>query len=282
MMEAALHQYRKPYRTIRPRSGWQALNLRDLWQARELLLTLATRDVKLRYRQTLLGVLWVVIQPVLAASIFSLVFGRIANLPSHGIPYFIFAYAGILAWNAYQTTLIRVSGCIVQNNHVIVKISFPRLVLPISTVLSVMIDFGVALLVLVVLMLVNDIRPGLGILLLPVWLFLILLFSLGVGLAAATLMVIYRDVQYVIPVLIQLWLYASPVAYAAAAVPVRLRTLYFLNPLTALLEAFRWSLLGRGEIRWQYIVYSAFASFIAFICGALIFRRLEPRFADVI
>ena len=282
MMEASLHQYRKPYRTIRPRSGWQALNLRDLWQARELLLTLATRDVKLRYRQTLLGVLWVVIQPVLAASIFSLVFGRIANLPSHGIPYFIFAYTGILAWNAYQTTLTRVSGCIVQNNHVIVKVSFPRLVLPISTVLSVIIDFGVALLVLVVLILMNGIRPGAGILLLPVWLFLILLLSLGVGLAAATLMVIYRDVQYMIPVLIQLWLYASPVAYAAAAVPVQFRALYFLNPLTALLEAFRWSLLGRGEIRWQYIVYSAFCSFIVFICGALIFKRLEPRFADVI
>jgi lipopolysaccharide transport system permease protein len=282
MIEASLDQYRKPYRTIRPRSGWQALNLRDLWKARELLLTLATRDVKLRYRQTVLGVLWVVIQPILAATIFSLVFGRIANLPSHGIPYFIFAYTGLLAWNAYQTTLTRVSGCIVQNNHVIVKVSFPRLVLPISTVLSVIIDFAVALLVLLVLILINGIRPGAGVLLLPVWLFLILLLALGVGLAAATLMVIYRDVQYVIPVIIQLWLYASPVAYGAAAVPAQFRAFYFLNPLSALLEAFRWSLLGRGEMRWEYIAYSAAFSFIVFICGALIFKRLEPGFADVI
>src|SRR4051812_14558758 len=246
-MEGPLPQYRKPYRTIRPRSGWQAINLRDIWKARELLLTLASRDLKLRYRQTILGVLWVVIQPLLAAGIFSFIFGQVAKLPSDGVPYFIFTYTGLLAWNLFQATLTRASGCIVQNSHLILKVSFPRLVLPLSTVFSVIIDFGVALLMLAVLMFINRIGPGAGILLLPLWFSLILLLSVGIGLIGSTLMVIYRDVQYVLPVLMQFWLYASPVAYAVAAVPPRFRAFYFLNPLTGLLEAFRWSLLGRGE-----------------------------------
>ena len=281
-MEGSLHQYRKPDRIIRPRVGWQAIDVREIWKARELLATLALRDVKLRYRQTALGIIWVVLQPTLAAAIFAFVFGQIARLPSEGVPYFVFSYTSIIAWNVFSNTLMRTSGCIVQNSHLILKISFPRLILPLSTVFSIVIDFGVALLVLTVLLIVNGLGPGAGLLLLPVWLSLLILLAIGIGMIASALMVIYRDVQYVVPVLIQLWLYASPVAYAVSVVPARFRPLYFLNPLTGLLEAFRWSLLGRGALRWEYVLYSAFFTFIVFLGGAFIFKRMERRFADVI
>lgn len=281
-MEGSLHHYRKPYRIIRPRVGWQAIDVREIWKARELLATLALRDVKLRYRQTALGIIWVVLQPTLAAAIFAFVFGQIARLPSEGVPYFVFSYTSIIAWNVFSNTLMRTSGCIVQNSHLILKISFPRLILPLSTVFSIVIDFGVALLVLTLLLIINGLVPGAGLLLLPVWLSLIILLAIGIGMIASALMVIYRDVQYVLPVLIQLWLYASPVAYAVSVVPARFRPFYFLNPLTGLLEAFRWSLLGRGEIRWESVGYSALFTFLVFIGGAFIFKRMERRFADVI
>lgn len=272
----------KPYLLIEPRAGWQALSVKELWQYRDLLMTLAWRDVKLRYRQTALGVIWVVLQPLIAAGLFSFVFGKVAKLPSDGLPYFLFAYAGLLGWSAFSSTLTKSSGCLLQNAQLVSKVYFPRLVLPLSTVFSSLIDFGVALIMLAVMMLVMGLHPGIGVLLLPVWLALILLLSVGLGLFASALTVTYRDVQYVLPVLTQFLMYASPVAYALSAVPMHLRWLYHLNPLSTLLEGFRWSLLGVGYLETGAITYSALVSVGIFIWGAFAFKKMERKFADVI
>ena len=273
----------KPYISIRPSSGWQAIDLRELWQFRDLLAALAQRDVKLRYRQTALGVLWVVLQPLIAAGIFSFVFGKIAKLPAPaGVPYLVFSFAGLLAWNAFNSTLTKASGCLVGNAQLVSKVFFPRLVLPLSTVFSTVIDFGVALVVMALLLAVNRVPIHAGLLLLPVWLLLIVLLALGVGLYAAALMVSYRDIQFILPVLTQFLLYGSPVAYAFASVPARWHAVFALNPLTGLLEAFRWSLLGTGPPPPWMLLYSAGAALAVFAGGALSFKAMERRFADVI
>ena len=245
-------------------------------------MTLAGRDVKLRYRQTALGVIWVVLQPLVAAGIFSLVFGRVAKLPSDGVPYFLFAYAGLLGWNAFSTTLTKASSCLVGNSHLISKVSFPRLVLPLSTLVGTLIDFGVALAMMSVLMVCYHVAPGWGILLLPLWLLLVMMLAVGIGLYTSALAVTYRDIQYVLPVMIQFAMYVSPVAYAVSVVPMRLRATYFLNPLSGLLEAFRWSLLGTGNIQWAYVAYSIVVVVGVFVAGAFMFKKMERKFADVI
>jgi len=272
----------KPYLTIKPTSGWQAINLRELWQFRDLLVTLAQRDVKLRYRQTALGALWVLLQPLMAAGIFSFVFGKVAKLPSDGLPYFVFSYAGLLGWNAFSSTLTKASGCLLQNANLVSKVYFPRLVLPLSVVFSTLIDFAVALGLMAVLMAVYHVVPTAALLLLPVWLALIVLLAVGVGLYAAALTVTYRDVQYVLPVVTQFLLYASPVAYAVSAVPAHLRLVYFVNPLSGLLEAFRWSLLGTGHLDARIVAYSVAVTMLVFVGGALSFKKMERKFADVI
>jgi lipopolysaccharide transport system permease protein len=272
----------KPYLVIKPRSGWTALNLLEIWQYRDLLLTLAIRDVKLRYKQTALGVAWVILQPLLAAGIFSFVFGAVAKLPSDGLPYFVFSYAGLLGWNAFNSTLTKASACIVGNSQLVSKVYFPRLILPLSTVLSTLLDFVVGLALMVLLAILYHVAPGPGILLLPVWLALLIMLAVGIGTYSAALMVPYRDLQYVIPVLLQFLLYASPVAYSVAAVPERLRLVFLLNPLSALLEAFRWSLLGRGRLDGLAIAYAAAATIAIFAFAAFAFRKMERTFADVI
>lgn len=271
-----------PLFTIRASPRWAALNLRELWQYRDLLLTLAERDVKLRYRQTALGVVWVILQPLLGALIFAFVFGRVANLSGGGVPYIVFAYAGLLGWNAFNSTLTKASSCIVGNAHLVSKVFFPRLILPLSTVLSTLIDFIVAMSVMVVLLTIYGITPGWGILLLPAWLSLLVLFAVGMGLYTSALMVSYRDLQYAIPVLVQFLLYASPVAYSVSEVPQTMRWAYSLNPLVGLLEAFRWSLLGVGQPQWSLVAYSSMAVLATFVLGAIAFKRMERKFSDVI
>ncbi len=272
----------KPYLVLRPSQGWQALDLKQIWLYRDLLMTLAGRDIKLRYRQTALGVVWVILQPLVAAGIFSFVFGKVAKLPSDGVPYIIFSYAGLLAWNAFSSTIGKTSSALVGNAGLISKVYFPRLVLPFSTVPSTLLDFVVALGMMAVLMVIYGIVPGFGLLLLPVWLALIVMIAMGIGLFTSALMVTYRDVQYVLPVVTQFLLYASPVPYAVSQVPAEYRAVYFLNPLSSLLEAFRWSLIGRGEMNWGYLAYSAVFAILAFVGGAFAFKKMEKRFADVI
>ena len=277
----------KPHLTIQPTAGWQAINLRELWQFRDLLTTLAQRDVKLRYRQTALGVVWVILQPLISAGIFSFVFGKVANLPApNGVPYFVFAYAGLLAWNVFSNTLGKTSGCLLANSNLVSKVYFPRLALPLSTVFSTLIDFSVALLMMAALMVINHVVPTVALLLLPVWLLFILLLALGLGMYTSALMVSYRDVQFVLPVVTQFLLYGSPVAYmlsyALTKIPPGLRSFYLLNPLTGLLDAFRWSLIGHQPLLVGPVIYGATVSVLVFILGAFSFKKMERKFADVI
>ena len=284
----------EPHLIIRPRKGWQALDLSQVWQFRDLLGTLAQRDVKLRYRQTALGVVWVILQPLIAAGLFSFVFGAVAGLPSGGVPFIVFSYAGLLCWNLFSSTLSKSSGVLVQNAGLVSKVYFPRIVLPLSTVYSSLVDFGVASLLMIVLMSLFHVAPSWGLLLLPLWIVLTLVLAVGCGLYLSALMVSYRDVQYVVPVMMNFLLYASPVAYSLATVTERIShkfspgvtewvTRAFLaNPMAGLLEAFRWSILGGQQPIWGAVIYSAFCSIAFLLGGAFAFKRMERRFADVI
>ena len=237
--------FSEPHLILKPPSGWSALNLRDVWQFRDLMMELAARDIKVRYKQTALGAIWIILQPLLAAGAFTFVFGKVANLQSDGIPYFIFSYAGLLGWNLFSNTLGKTSGCLVGNSHLISKIFFPRLVLPLSVIPSVLLDFFVAGAMMIVLMAYFHVRPTPALLLLPVWMLMLLLLSMGIGLCTAALAVTYRDVAMVLPVFTQILQYASPVAYALSRVPVKYDRFYLWNPLAGLLSAFRWSWLAQ-------------------------------------
>jgi len=272
----------QPFLTIRPPGLWSPFALGEVWSYRDLLWALAVRDVKLRYRQTALGIVWVVLQPLLAAGIMSFLFGFIAKLPSNGLPYFLLSYTGMLGWQAFNGTLTKASQCIVGNSQLVSKVYFPRLILPLSTVLSTLLDFAVGFVLLLVLMGIYDIRPHASLLVLPLLLFLLIALAVGVGLWVSALMVTYRDLQYVIPYFMQLLMYASPVAFTVLAVPENFQVFLFLNPLTGLLEAFRWAIVGQGTISGIAIVYSVVVTVLAFILGAFAFKRMERSFADVI
>jgi lipopolysaccharide transport system permease protein len=278
----ATNEEPRPYLVIRPPSRWSPINVRELWEFRDLLHRFVVRDLKLRYRQTALGVAWVVLQPLLAAGVFAFVFGRVADLDSEGVPYFAFAFAGMLAWNTFNQSLTRMSGSLVANSGLIAKIFFPRLVLPLSTLGAVLVDFAVAFTMMTVVWIVAGVAPSWGLLTLPLWLAALLLLAAGVGLLAAALMVPYRDVQYVLPVATQTLLYASPVAYALSAVPQSARGVYQLNPLTGLLEGYRWALLDVGSVRLWPTVWLGVCAVVLFLVGSFNFTRMERKFADVI
>ena len=287
-------QEQEPHLIIRPSRGWQALDLLQVWQFRDLLSTLAQRDVKLRYRQTALGAIWVILQPLISAGIFSFVFGTVAGLPSNGVPYIVFSYAGLLCWNLFSSTLGKTSNVLVANSQLVSKVYFPRMVLPLSTVYSALIDFCVASTIMAVLMLIYRVAPGWGLLLLPLWMLVTLILAVGCGLYLSALMVSYRDVGYIVPVAINFLLYASPVAYSVAtalgriegkfspAMTAIISQAFLANPLAGLLGAFRWSLLGGEQPIWGAVAYSVIFSVVVFTGGAFAFRRMEKRFADVI
>jgi lipopolysaccharide transport system permease protein len=283
-MEMSSTAIRRPLLTIKASKGLAALNLPEVWQFRELFSGLAYRDVKLRYRQTALGVIWVILQPLLAAGIFSFVFGKVAKLSSDGPwPYFVFSYAGLLAWNAFSSTLTKASGCLVGNSNLVSKVYFPRLILPLSIVPSSLVDFAVAMVLMVGLMVKWHVFPGIiPLLLIPMWLLVLMFLALGLGLYAAALMVSYRDVQFILPVVVQLLLYGTPIAYSLKDVPVALQKYCLLNPLTELIAAFRWSLLGTALPDPRWLAYSVALSVLVFVGGAMSFKGMERRFADVI
>ena len=275
-----------PVRRIRPRSGWAIADPVELWRFRDLLLVLAGRDLKLRYRQTALGVAWVLFQPLLAAGIFAVVFGIIAGFRSADVPYFVFAYAGVVGWSAFSATVTRASTSIVSSAQLVSKIYFPRLILPFSAAVSALIDFVVAMAVMAALLVAYRVAPGIALLMLPVWLLTIVLLALGMGLIAAALMVRYRDVQHILPVLVPLLMYATPVAYpladALAALPPPLHVVLVLNPLSGVLEGFRASLLGTAGPSLPTAVYSVATAIVVFTVGMIVFRTMERNFADVI
>ena len=273
----------RPYRLVispPPRIAFPAPA--TLWDAREVLLRFAARDITLRYRQTLLGVLWVVLQPLLTALVFALVFGKVAKLPSGGIPYVVFSFVGLLAWNLFNGIVTRASAALLQNSALVSKVFFPRVLVPLSVACTALLDFAVSLAFLVILFAANGVWPSWPVLLLPLWVTLVVLFASGLGCVLSAWMVSYRDVQYIVPFVWQFLLYGSPVAYSLDAVPDRYRIIYDANPLTWILEEFRWSLLdGPAPPAWQ-VVGSIVVSLTVFVGCMMAFEQMERGLADVI
>lgn len=267
---------------LRPTAGWRAVDLKELWRFRDLVWALALRDVKLRYRQTALGATWVVLQPLLAAGIFSFVFGRVAGLSSGGVPYVVFAFAGLLGWNLFQGTVAKGSISLISNSSMLSKIFFPRLALPMSTVPGTVLDFVVGLGAFIVVAALKHSMPGLPFLTLPVWTVMMLCIALGVALLTSALMVTYRDVGQAVPVALQMLLYITPVAYSLDNVPSNLRFVYALNPLVGVLEGFRWALVPGYDAQLGYAAYSAVFAVVILLVGAISFARMERKFADII
>ncbi len=267
---------------IRAHGGWSPPDLIGIVQHRELLLSLTDRDVRVRYKQTALGVAWVVLQPLLTALIFAFVFGVVAGLATNDRPYLLFAFAGLMAWNTFATTINRVGYSLVGNAHMISKIYFPRLILPLSSVCSTLVDFGVSLALMLLMLVHYRVWPGWGVLLLPVWLTILLMMGLGIGLVAASLMVKYRDVGHLIPVALQLGMYISPVAWSTSFVPEKYQWVYQVNPFFGLLGAFRWSLLGETVPSSFALAYSGLFALVCMVVGLLVFQVQERDFADVI
>jgi len=282
-METSVSTSRRPYLIVRPARGWAALDLRELWQFRDLLLTLAGRDVRLRYRQTALGIAWVVLQPLLLSGIFTVIFGIIGKMPTAGIPPFLFSFAGLLGYGAFNSTLTKSSTSLVGNAHLVSKVYFPRLAIPLSTVFSSLIDFTVSLVVVLLLMAFYRVAPTGRMALMPALLVLFLAMGSGLGLFAAALTVSYRDVQYVVPVLVTALQLVSPIGFDSKIIPSWLLPWYMtLDPLAGLVEAFRWSVLGTGTVHWGYVAYSAAFALAVLLVGAAAFKQMERKFADVI
>ncbi|HKP54363.1 MAG TPA: ABC transporter permease [Chloroflexia bacterium] len=267
---------------IQPARGWEGLNLRELWEYRDLLLILAGRDVKLRYKQTALGIIWVVLQPLAAALIFAVVFGNFARLPSDGMPYLLFVFCGLLVWNYFAGILQRAGTSLVADSRLISKVYFPRLLIPLSSAGAVLIDFAVTLMVFLIMMASYRVAPTWNLLSLPLFLLLATLAATGISFWLSALNVRYRDFMYTLPFLVQVWMFASPVVYAASIVPPEWQTFYSLNPAVGFIEGFRWALLGRSALSIEMVVSAAVVSLVAFVSGAFFFRRVEREFADVI
>jgi lipopolysaccharide transport system permease protein len=267
---------------IRPSSGWISLRLRDLWQYRELLYFLVWRDIKVRYKQTVLGAAWAIIQPFFTMVVFSIFFGRLANTPSDGIPYPIFSYAALVPWTFFANGLLNSSTSLVTNANLITKVYFPRMVIPVAAVLSGVVDFALAFVVLLGMMIFYGIAPTANVVWLPLLLLLALITSLGVGLWLSAMNVNFRDVRYTVPFLTQFWLLATPIAYSSSLLNEPWRTLYGLNPMVGVVEGFRWALLGVDTAPGPMILVSTVVAVVLLITGAFYFRRLEKSFADVV
>jgi lipopolysaccharide transport system permease protein len=267
---------------IEASKGWVPLKLNELWEYRELLYFLTWRDIKIRYKQTALGAAWAIIQPVFTMLIFSIFFGRLAKMPSDGIPYPIFSMAGLVPWTFFVYGLSQSSNSLVGSQNLIKKVYFPRLVIPISSLLSGMVDFLIAFLILVCMMLYYGIVPGLASLWLVFFLVLTLVCSLGVGLWLSALNVEYRDVRFAIPFLTQFWMFATPIAYPSSLLSEPWRTVYGLNPMVGVVEGFRWALLGTNTQPGPIIFASVGAALVILVTGAFYFRRMERTFADIV
>ena len=269
-----------PVTIIEPREGWPAPDLRELWSYRELLFFLVWRDVKVRYKQTALGASWAIIQPFFTMVVFSLFFGKLAGVPSDDLPYPIFSYAALVPWTFFAQGLTQSSNSLVASQNLIKKVYFPRLAIPTATVLAGVVDFVLAFVVLLGMMAFYGIVPTAQVVWLPALLLLALVTSLGVGLWFSALNVMYRDVAYVVPFVVQLWLFATPIAYPSSMLPEPWRTLYGLNPMAGVVEGFRWTLLGTETAPEPMLAVSALAAVAILVGGAFYFRRMERSFAD--
>jgi lipopolysaccharide transport system permease protein len=271
-----------PHTRIEPSKGWISLGLKDLWQYRELLFFLTWRDIKVRYKQTALGAAWAVIQPLFTMLVFTLFFGRLAKVPSDGIPYPLFSYAALLPWQLFAYALTESSNSVVANERLITKVYFPRLFIPMASVLAGLVDFVIAFTLVIGMMVWYGVRPTWAVLTLPFFVILAMATAFGVGLWLSALNVQYRDVRYTLNFIVQFWLFASPVAYSSTLVPARWRPFYGLNPMAGVIEGFRWALLGKshgpGTMLWVSVAVVA----LIMVGGLYYYRRMEKTFADVV
>lgn len=267
---------------IEPKPGWIALDFKEIWNYRELFYFLTKRDIKVRYKQTVLGGLWAIIQPFFTMIVFSIFFGRLAKLPSDGIPYPIFVYAGLLPWTYFANALTNSGNSLVGNASLITKVYFPRVIIPASASLAGLLDLFIAMSILGVMMVYYSLYPGLAVLLLPFLIGLTFLCAVGVGLWLSALNVQYRDIRYAIPFLIQIWMFVSPVIYPASLVTDRYKWVLALNPMGGVINAFRSCLLGHKPIDWSLLGISTIIIFALFFSGLYYFRRMEKTFADVV
>jgi lipopolysaccharide transport system permease protein len=276
----AAHAAPVPLVRIEPPRGWFNLRLREVWEYRELLYFFVWRDVKIRYKQTVIGVVWVVLQPLMTMGVFTIFFGRLAKLPSQGLPYPVFYFAALVPWAYFSTALSSCTNIVVNNQHVITKVYFPRLVLPLAAVCSPLVDFAIGLVVMVALTLGFGIRPPATVLLLPLLIVLAVLTALGVGLWTSALNALYRDVTAILPFLVQFWMLASPVAYPSSLVPEKWRWLYGLNPMAGVIDGFRWALTGRGQAPGPLLLASTAMVAVVLAGGLVFFQRVEGTVAD--
>ena len=271
-----------PVVRITPPSRWWVLPIAELWEYRELLYFYVWRELKVRYKQTVVGAAWAVIQPLMTMLVFSLFFGKLAHIPSGGLPYPVFYYSALLPWTYFAGALQNATNKVVDNQYVITKVYFPRLILPFSGVLSGLVDFCISFLMFVAIMIYYRIHATAAMLLLPVFLLLAILTALGVGLWLSALNAIYRDVRYVVPFLVQFWMFASPVAYPSSLVPAKWRPLYGLNPMAGVIEGFRWSLTGTGDPPGRMLLASFAVVLVVLMGGLMYFQKMETTIADVV
>lgn len=268
---------------IKPPSGWSALDLHDLWIYRELIFFMTWRDLKVRYKQTLLGASWAVLKPFLNMVVFTIFFGGLAKVPSEGVPYPIFSFAALLPWELFSNALSISSRSLVQNRHMITKIYFPRVILPLSSTLSGVVDFLIAFVILLAMMAFYRIQPTLNMLTLPLFLLLAIVAALGVGLWLSALNVLYRDIGYITPFLTQFWLFITPIVYPTSMIPEQWRVLYSLNPMTGVVEGFRWAILGTQQGAPGLTLYISIAvSVVLLVSGMYYFKRMERHFSDLV
>lgn len=271
-----------PLVRIAPSKGWRSLGLEELWEYRELLWFLVWRDISIRYKQTILGVAWAIIQPLFAMVVFTVFFGRLAKMPSDGMPYPIFTYTALVPWTFFANGLTQAANSVVRDANLMTKVYFPRLVVPISAVVGGVIDFGLAFIVLLGMMVYFRIWPSANVIWLPLFVLLALATALGVGLWLSALNVQFRDVRHVVPFLVQIWFFATPVVYSSTLLPSAWRAVFGINPMAGVIEGFRWSLLGAQTRPGPIVLVSALTVLMVLLSGGWYFRRMERTFADII
>lgn len=281
MTEPGQVQELAPTLIIRPPRKWMPIDLHELWAYRELISSFTLRDVKLRYKQTGLGIMWAIIQPLLTMIIFTIIFGGLAKIPSEGVPYPVFVLAALLPWMLFAEGLTRSTTSMVANANIMTKVYFPRLIMPLSSIISPLVDFAVSLVILFALMFYYGFVPTINILFLPLFVLLALATSLAVGLWLSALNVKYRDFQYTVPFIIQIWMFASPVVYGSSLVPESMRVWYGLNPMAGVIEGFRWALVGTDAPSAMILVSVAVVA-VLLISGMFYFRRMEQYYADIV
>lgn len=282
LAETAALPAKPPVMRITPPSRWSMIPFAELWDYRELLYFFVWRDIKVRYKQTAIGAAWAILQPFLTMLIFTLFFGKLAHIPSEGLPYPIFSYSGLLPWMYFAASLQGSTNTIIENQRLITKIYFPRLALPLSSVLSGLVDFGISFLMFAAMMVYYQMRPAWTMLWIPAFLLLALLTALGVGLWLSALNAIYRDVRYVLPFLVQFWLFASPVVYPTSLMSQKWRWVYALNPMTGVIEGFRWALVGHGNPPLRLVAISSGVVLLLLLSGLAYFQKMETTVADVV